>query len=128
MELHKDEDHLRKEQDVATRRLRRVEDDLHAQEAKLQEFRREKQQRLNKVDTVVILRLSQLQHVKVPPAPEPGADGAAPEAGPPPPQAPQFELIKNTLVFNTAVLADLDRRKQQLDEEAKTQRAKHKWV
>ncbi|KAK3913166.1 Cilia- and flagella-associated protein 44 [Frankliniella fusca] len=125
VELHKDIEQLRRELEQAGKRLEKVDEDRKHHEKALADFRQEKQKRLNQVETLVVLKLSQLQHSKAPaPTPAVGGGGNAKSSGAT--QLPQFELLKNTLVFNTAVLADLDRRKQQLDDEAKAQRAKHK--
>ncbi|XP_052120102.1 cilia- and flagella-associated protein 44 [Frankliniella occidentalis] len=114
VDLQKDVEHLRREQETAAKRLIKADEDRQKNQTALEEFRREKQQKLNEVETLVVLKLSQLQHSKAGAQTKPNA------------KMPHFELLKNTLVFNTAVLADLDRRKQQLDDEAKAQRAKHK--
>jgi len=68
-------------------------------------FQREKQQRLNEVDATVILRLSQMKHVK--------PDGT-------------FIPMKDTLVFDTTMLTYLGKRVSQLNVEANEERERHR--
>lgn len=96
---------LKKDLETNTKKTKLLETNLIRSQEELEAFQREKQRKLNEVNSMVIIKMNQLQHI-----------------------LPDYELCKisDTLLFSKMTISKLYRRVGQLQTETLEQKAKHK--
>ncbi|XP_069678702.1 cilia- and flagella-associated protein 44 [Periplaneta americana] len=96
----------KKELDINLKKLKVIDATLKVHQDELEALQREKQQRMNEVECVVILKISQMQHFKD--------------------DSNKLENFSNTLVFSKEALKNLYARAGELDKETDLQKEKHR--
>lgn len=104
MEEKKQIESLRKENDTLVKKIRRIEGEYQVCKDDLEEYVRDKQRNLNEVNTVVVLRLNQIQNFKT---------------------EYEIENLSESVLFPSLKLTSLNKRIVELDKETQMEKQKH---